>query len=564
VRPPLTPAVETIALGCRYPGAGRAALDGVSLRLAPGSLTVVMGATGAGKSTLVRCVARLVPCFTTAEVTGEIRLGGESTASRSVGELAGRVGMVFQDFEAQLFSTDVTQEVVFGLEQMGVPPADMRARVVAALAAVGLPGFEGRDPTTLSGGEKQRLAIAGLLALGPDVLLLDEPTTDLDPLGRRDVLRVLDRVCADGHAVVLVEHDGTALEHADAVVLLREGRIVATGPPASVLGDVARCEAAGVRPPDVARVFAGLGLDDPPLDADGAVERLRAAGMRITAPATPDPPRPTRPVLVDVERVTHRYEEGAVALDDVSVAIGRGELLAIVGRNGSGKTTLVKIVNGLLRPTSGRVRLDGADVATLALEDVARRVGYVFQDPDHQLFAETIADEVAFGPTNLGLPEAEVRRRLDAALTAVGLDSRDVARDVDPFLLDKGARQRLAVAAVLAMEPDVLVLDEPTTGLDHREQRRMLELLRRLHAGGRTIVIVTHTPWVVAEHAERVLLLDGGRLRYDGPVRGFFANAALVAAASFRAPDATRIGQAFGATPLSVEELLAWTERPPA
>jgi energy-coupling factor transport system ATP-binding protein len=553
----VTPAVETVDLSCRYPGPARPALEGVSLRLAPASLTVVMGATGAGKSTLVRCLARLVPCFIAAEVSGEIRLGGASIAGATVAELAGRVGMVFQDFEAQLFSTDVTQEVVFGLEQLGVPPAEMPARIAAALDAVGLEGFEGRDPTTLSGGEKQRLAIAGLLALEPDVLLLDEPTTDLDPIGRRDVLRVLDRVRADGRAVVLIEHDATALEDAHAVVLLRDGRVAALGAPHDVLGDVVRCEAAGVRPPDVARVFAAIGLDDPPLDVERAAVRMRAAGVRVVVPPTPDPPRTAGPPLVRVSHLTHRYDEGNVALDDVSVEIGHGELVAVVGRNGSGKTTLVKHVNALLAPSAGRVELDGADVATLGLEQVARRVGYVFQDPDHQLFAATVAEEVAFGPTNLGLPADEVRRRVDEALAAVGLD----ARDEDPFLLDKGTRQRLAVAAVLAMGPDMLVLDEPTTGLDHREQLRMLALLRRLHADGRTIVIVTHTPWVVAELASRVLLLDDGRLRYDGPVRPFFADAALVEAASFRAPEVTRLGQAFGATPLCVDELLAWIVR---
>jgi energy-coupling factor transport system ATP-binding protein len=546
--------IETMDLTCRYPDGERRALDGVSLRIAAGTVTVVMGATGAGKSTLVGCLSRLVPCFTPAELGGDVRLRGVSILGRTVGEMAGTIGMVFQDFEAQLFSTDVTQEVVFGLEHTGVPPAAMPARVAAALAAVGLTGFEGRDPTTLSGGEKQRLAIAGLLALEPEVLLLDEPTTDLDPLGRREVLAVLDRASAGGRAIVLVEHDTTALERADTVVLMRAGRVVAAGGPADVLYDVARCEAVGIRPPDLARVFAALGLDDPPADVDSAAARLRARGARIGPPPEPASAPPPVP-LIRVEAVTHRYGDGPPALMDVDCAIGRGEFVAIVGRNGSGKTTLAKTLNALLVPTAGRVTLDGVDVRALALEDVARRVGYVFQDPDHQLFAASVLDEVAFGPTNLGLTPAEVAARVEEALEQVGLE----ARTDDPFLLDKGARQRLAVAAILAVRPDVLVLDEPTTGLDHREQQRMLALLRRLHAAGRTIVIVTHTPWVIAEYAERVLLLSEGRLRYDGPVRGFFADAGLVAEASFRAPDVTRLGQAFGCTPLGVEELIAWT-----
>jgi len=551
----VTPAVRVAHLTCRYAPGARPALDDVSCELPPGALAVVMGATGAGKSTLVRCLTRLVPAFVPAEVEGELALLGRSLAGRRVGELAGTVGMVFQDFEAQLFSTDVTQEVVFALEQTGVPPAEMAARAARALATVGLAGFEDRDPTTLSGGEKQRLAIAGLLALRPPVMLLDEPTTDLDPAGRAEVLRVLAALRAEGLTLVVVEHDAAAAVDADLVLFLRDGRVVARGAPAALLADPALCAAAGVRAPDVTRVFAALGLAEPPLDVESAAARLRAAGLVPAPPPAPDPPPPARPPLIEVEDLRHCYPDGRAALVGVSLAIGAGELVALVGRNGSGKTTLAKHLNGLLAPTAGRVRVDGRDVAGVPLERLAERVGYVFQDPDHQLFAETVAEEVAFGPRNLGLAPDAVATRVAEALTAVGLTAE---RDADPFLLDKGARQRLAVAAVLALRPDVLVLDEPTTGLDVGEQERMMALLRRLHAEGRTIVIVTHAPWVIAEHAERVVLLDAGRVRYDGPVRAFFADDALVAAAAFRAPDVTRLGRALGCTPLSVDELVAW------
>jgi energy-coupling factor transport system ATP-binding protein len=274
-------------------------------------------------------------------------------------------------------------------------------------------------------------------------------------------------------------------------------------------------------------------------------------------PAPPLAPEPAiargEPVL-EVRDVRHRYPDGRQALAGVTLTLHRGECVALIGRNGSGKTTLAKHLNGLLRPTAGQALLEGRDLSTLPLEQLAQRVGYVFQDPDHQLFAATVADEVAFGPRNLGLGPAEVEVRVREALAAVDLSERDA----DPFLLDKGARQRLAVAAILALGPEVLVLDEPTTGLDFSEQERMLALLRRLHAAGRTLVIITHTPWVIAEHAERVVLLDGGRLRYAGPVRAFFADEALVAAAAFRPPDVTRLGRLLGCTPLSVEELVGW------
>jgi energy-coupling factor transport system ATP-binding protein len=550
------PAVAVRGLACRYPGADRDALTDVTCELPAGALAVVMGATGAGKSTLVRCLTRIVPCFVPAEVRGELALLGVSIAGRRVGELAGTVGMVFQDFEAQLFSTDVTQEMVFALEHTGVPAGEMPGRVAQALGTVGLAGFEGRDPTTLSGGEKQRLAIAGLLALRPPVMLLDEPTTDLDPAGRTEVLRVLAALRAEGLTLVVIEHDAAAAAEADVLVLLREGRVLASGPPAPLLADAATCLAAGVRPLDVARLFARLGVPDPPLDVGAAAERLRTRGL-LPAPPPPAPPPPPRPPLLEVRGLVHRYPDGRQALADVSLTIARGDFVALIGRNGSGKTTLAKHLNGLLRPTAGEVRLEGRPVGELGLEQVAQQVGYVFQDPDHQLFAATVRDEVAFGPQNLGLAPADVEARVGEALEAVGL----LDRDADPFVLDKGARQRLAVAAVLAMRPTVLVLDEPTTGLDFPEQERMLALLRRLHAEGRTIVIITHTPWVIGEHAERVVLLEGGRLRYQGPVRPFFADEAFVAAAAFRAPEVTRLGRLLGCTPLSVDELVSWMPR---
>jgi energy-coupling factor transport system ATP-binding protein len=285
---------------------------------------------------------------------------------------------------------------------------------------------------------------------------------------------------------------------------------------------------------------------------------MREAGMLPAPPASvPDPPRPDAP-LVEVRSLGHSYARGRHALADVTLSIGAGEFVAVIGRNGSGKTTLVKHLIGLLTPTTGEVRLGGRPVAELPLEDLAQRVGYVFQDPDHQLFAATVADEVAFGPRSIGFPPAEVDLRVAEALAATDLTDRDA----DPFLLDKGVRQRLAVAAVLALRPRILVLDEPMTGLDHPEQLRMLSLLRSLHAAGRTILIVTHTPWVIAEHAERVLLLEAGRLRFDGPPRRFFADDALVAAAAFRPPEVTRLGRLLGCTPLSVDELVSWTRRP--
>jgi energy-coupling factor transport system ATP-binding protein len=240
-------------------------------------------------------------------------------------------------------------------------------------------------------------------------------------------------------------------------------------------------------------------------------------------------------------------------LSDVSLTIGAGEFIALIGQNGSGKTTLAKHLNGLLHPTRGVVRLRGADIRELPLNRVAADVGYVFQNPDHQIFAAAVWDEVAFGLRNFGVPAAELESRVRRALDEVGLNGLD--RE-DPFLLGKGQRQRLAVASLLVLEPAVLILDEPTTGLDFKEQQRMMNLLRRLNDGGRTLVVITHSPWVVAEYAERGILMQGGRIRFDGPLRDLFAKEDLLTECRFRLPDVTRLGLACGVTALSVEELV--------
>jgi energy-coupling factor transport system ATP-binding protein len=245
----------------------------------------------------------------------------------------------------------------------------------------------------------------------------------------------------------------------------------------------------------------------------------------------------------------------------VSLTIRAGESVALIGQNGSGKTTLAKCLNGLLRPQRGAVRLRGVDLAQLPLNRVAADVGYVFQNPDQQIFASTVDAEVAFALHNFAVPAAETERRTAAALAAVGL--ADV-RHLDPFLLGKGQRERLAVASFLALEPTVLVLDEPTTGLDYPEQRRMLDLLAELHARGMTVVVITHTPWVVAEYATRGVLLDAGRIVFDGPLRALFGEEELLARCHFRLPDATRLGLRLGFTPLTVDELLAAVRPTPA
>lgn len=551
--PAREPMIAMRDLSFTYAGADRPALRRVSFEVHRGELVLIMGRSGAGKSTLAKCLNRTVPAFHHGTFSGQVFLRGRPLDSCQVADMAGEVGLVLQDFEAQLFATDVVQEVAFGLEQLGVPPDDMARRVRDALAQVGLEDFEHRDPTTLSGGEKQRLAIAAVLAMQPPVLVFDEPTTDLDPLGKRDIVRLFGAMRRRGYTMVLIDHEVDVVESIDRVVLMHEGTIAAAGPPGEILTDIALLRRLGVRPRDVDRLTASLSLPATVASVPDAEQALRE---RDSAPrrGSPAPPAPRGAPFVEVAQASFHYSGGHRVLDDVSLRIGEGECVALIGQNGSGKTTLAKLLNGLLRPDRGEVRLCGTSLSRLPLAEVAARVGYVFQDPDHQLFAATVREEVEFGPRNLGVDTSSLSARVAEALEAVGLEGQE---DTDPFLLTKGQRQRLAVAALLAQRPHLLILDEPTTGLDYEEQRRMMALVARLHRQGIILVVITHSPWVVAEYAERGVLLAGGRIAFDGPLRELFAQEDLLEASHFRVPDVVRLGNRFGASTLSVEEFLA-------
>lgn len=574
---PVTEGEEAIRLdhlSFRYAGQREPALRQVSLRVRRGEMVVIMGATGAGKSTLAKCLNRIVPAFQPGELSGEMALLGRSLSGEGVAEVAGMVGLVSQDFEAQLFATNVVQEVVFGMEQLGVPPDEMRRRLPQALRAVGLEGFDRRDPATLSGGEKQRLAIAATLALRPSIMVFDEPTTDLDPLGKLEIFAVLAAMRRQGYTLVVIEHEIAAAEHADRLVVMSQGRILVDDVPEDVLARVDFLRTHGVRPPDLSRLAARLDLKPVPRSVDAAEAAIRGPGVvgwgsgiedpeaagRSDLQSPPPGPRPLTPApLISVENVCFAYENTAPALDGVSLVIEAGEFIAIIGQNGSGKTTLAKHLNGLLVPSAGRVRLRGADVRSLPINRIAAEIGYVFQNPDHQIFAATVHEEVAFGPRNLALAPHEVEERTRVALDAVGLAGME---NEDPFLLGKGQRQRLAVASVLALHPQLLILDEPTTGLDYLEQRQMMELLARLHAQGIGILIITHTPWVVAEYAQRGVLMAGGRVLSDAPLRTLFAEELLLQQAHFCVPEITCLGRRFGFTPLSVDEFLEQMRTP--
>ena len=563
----MEPAVSIEGLAYRYREQQKPALKGVDLEVAEGEFVVIMGPSGAGKSTLCVALNGLIPHFFRGKMEGEVRVGGRSTREGKVGEFAQEVGLVFQDFEAQLFSTNVALEVAFGPENFRVERGEMIERVERMLGQVRLEGFEKRTPATLSGGQKQRLAIASVLAIEPRILCLDEPTTDLDPVGKLGIFEIAeDLKDRDDVTLIVVEHETEETLDADRIIVLRDGEIVADRPAREVLRDVELLQESNVMPLQVTRFFHEMGLwqGQLPLTPQEGVAEFRRRGWRV------NPDRHRRLVeadakreegygepVIEVEGLTHRYPNGVVALEGVDLTVRKGEFLAVLGQNGSGKTTLVKHFNGLLHPTEGTVRVGEDETREQGLRQLGQSVGYVFQNPDHQIFSDTVADEVAFGPKIRGMEEGEIKERVEEALAAVGLEGRG---GEDPFGLTKGERQRVAVASVLSVRPEVLILDEPTTGLDYAEQRSMMDLVKGLNEAGSTIIAVTHTMWVVAEYAHRAAVVRDGKISLQGTVREVFAEEDELHDAALRPPHIVALGNELGYPVLSVEEMLEVTE----
>lgn len=459
-----------------YPGSETPALKRINLTVAKGEIVFVTGPTGAGKTTLALAASGILYHDYGGTLKGQVSILGRNVRDyRDMSEIGRHLGVVFDDADAQLIFTTVEEEVASGLENLGLSRDEMRRRLQEVMESTGITALADRAPHTLSGGQKQRVAIAATLALGTEILILDEPTAELDTEATAAVSTVLQRLAREGTAVLVVEQKiGELAAIADRMIIIEDGTIVADGTP----GQVMRNERAPNTP---------------------------LTGNRRMIPRCSD-----ASPIISVHGLVHRYD-GIEAVAGIDFEVSPGEIVAVVGENGSGKTTLIKHFNGLLRPTDGSVIVAGLDAATTPISELARHVGLVFQNPDTMLFADTVEEEVAFGLENI-YPGAS-GERIEAALHEVGLLHR---RTVYPRSLSRGERQRLAIACVIAMKPDVIVLDEPTTGLDARESGRVMEILERLREEGHAIVMVTHDMRVGATCADRIVRLKQGKIVQDG------------------------------------------------
>lgn len=534
-------AFDVADLTFTYRGRSRPAISHVNLELGKGRTLGVLGHSGAGKSTLLAVLAAVAPSIKKGTLTGGVFVLGTSLEGKRPRDVAGVAAIVFEDFDAALVATTVEDEVAFGPRYLGTPTAEIGERVAGALARCGLAGLESRRVETLSGGQKQRLAVAAALATDAHLLMFDEAATDLDPAGKATLQRIIAELGGRGRAAVVADNDAAQALGWDDVALLGGGELVARGAPLPTLADGELCGRAGVAALDFLKYFERTG--------DGF--RL-LPGVKVAASTYGEPPAAAGPPVVAAEGLAVTYPGGVTALSGFDLTINEGDFVALVGENGGGKTTFAKAAAGLLKPSAGSVRVRGEAPAALPAGRRAQTVGYLFQNPDHQIFRPTVRDEVAFGPRQVGLAHAEIERRVAAAVAAAGLGGRE---DEDPFAMPKGDRQRVALASVLAVEPEILVMDEPTTGLDRREVAALMEAVAALNRRGTTVIFITHAMDVVARYARRVAVVAGGRVAGEGTPREVLADDELLARAGLEAPLAARLARGLGLNAVTGEEL---------
>lgn len=581
--------IECRGVSFSYDGAAPA-LDGVDLNIEDGEFFCILGGNGSGKSTFAKHLNALLQ-----PDAGTVRINGmDASDPELVYDIRSTAGMVFQNPDDQLVATLVEDDVAFGPENLGVPSAQIAQRVREALKGVGLVGFERHETHALSGGQKQRVALAGVLAMEPRVLILDEASSMLDPRGRKGLMKACRALHARGMTIVMITHFMEEAAEADRVAVFRAGHVAMLGTPEEILTRADELAQLNLDMPESCRLGMALRTKGVPVHAqvrevDMVAEIAQAYAERSGADTAGQSSASqleiadgTVPVdnednasepVIELSHVSysyslsprerHRWHKRSAtagksnkqalwgndpsspwALRDVSLTVRRGEFLGLAGHTGSGKSTLVQHLNGLIRPQEGSVRALGLDLSNKKdAAAVKAKVGVVFQYPERQLFAETVAQDVAFGPHNLGLPQDEVDRRVESSLSRVGLDLSTVG-DKSPFELSGGQQRRVAFAGVLAMEPEVLVLDEPMAGLDPAARRDFLELIDRLHRDGLTVVMVSHSMDDLANCCDRIVVMNEGAVFAEGTPAQVFAHADELKSIGLGVPAAQRMALA--------------------
>lgn len=578
----MDPIIRIDHVSFSYGEASARALDDVTLSVSPGDFLGIIGPSGAGKTTLASAMSGAIPHHYTGPLFGSVLVDGKDTCAVTLTDISQVVGSVLQDIDTQMVASVVEDEMLFGLENFGVPHSQIEERVIDALETVGIADLRERDIATLSGGQKQKVAIAAILALRPRVLVLDEPTAALDPASSRMVFETLRSINRElGVTVVIIEQKVALLsEYASRIAVMQGGRIALEGTPSEVFSHSAELRSIGVDSPRVTRIsnsLAARGLieaGEPCLNVREAsllIQNLckasspapRAAATAGADRAAADAPAaagadratiaspgecgmaesPRRPAVkpgaspvVRLRDVTYTYPGGGASVRHLNLEVYPGEFVGLVGQNGAGKTTATKLVNGLLKPSSGTVEVAGLDTRTARTSQIARHAATLFQNPDHQICRDTVLDEVAFGLELGGVDAETARERARAVAEDFGLPLGEA-----PFSLSRGQRQMVALASVVVLEPELVILDEPTSGLDYRECMTVMETVRRMADRGSAVIMVCHDMEVVSDFAERLVVMADGEIAAAGPTHDIFADESLMKRASMRPPQVVEL-----------------------
>ncbi len=535
-------------------------LNSVDLKIYPGEFVGIIGPSGSGKTTLASLFSGAIPHHYSGELLGSVKIAGQDTKNLALTNIACLIGSVIQDIDAQMVAANVEDELLFGLENFGVPHDEIPNRIASSLETVGISDLRNRDLDTLSGGQKQKVAIAAILALKPKVLVLDEPTCALDPVSSRMIFSILQNLNKKfGITIVVIEQKVALLsEYCNRLIVLSKGELVLDAPVSLALKDIELLRKVGINYPRTTRLlkqlqdeqicnpadltvgveetvntivktlrtdYSKLSNSNNSNNAESALESHEEAFIKDNNSDNSNKP------CLSLNNVSFAYVNGVKALKDISFNANSGELIALIGRNGAGKTTITKIINGLLRPTEGSVAIDGTDTKSLRISQIAKYVSTLFQNPDRQLCKETVLEEVALSCILIGQNEDEAKARAMEIIDELELDSK-----ASPFMLSRGQRQMVALAATVVTNPKILLLDEPTCGLDYKECMRIMQVVERLRKNGCCVIMVCHDMEVVLDYATRLITINDGKLIIDGSAHDVFEKPEVCSAAALYPP----------------------------
>ena len=522
--------IEINNLSFIYTNRKNYSLNEITFKINDSEFVLIAGPSGCGKSTLCRCINGLIPSFYGGKISGTIKIQDINPLKTPTNQMAKKVGMVFQDPENQLIATDVEREIAFGLENLGFSKTIMKKRIEEVLDTVGIDHLRNRQINTLSGGEKQKVAIAAVLVLQPDILVLDEPTSELDPKGAEEVIQLVKRLNEEfGLTVLLIEHRiDRVLQFVDRLIIMKNGGISYDGNTRdwmNQIGDVV---------PDIGiPPISRLSVEFQKMKIETKTPLSIKEGRRYLTPVFKSHKfnkdefkkdvmdKTSSNYLVKVKDLWFKYPNGSTILKNINFSISQGEFVSIIGRNASGKTTLVKMLNGLLKPTKGIVEINNIPTTKTSVEELARQVGFVFQDPNLHLFADTVEEEITFMMNNLGYLQSDIDESLEKMLTQFDLK---YCRKAYPRSLSSGEKQRVALSSVLASSPKLLILDEPTRGLDYNLKKSLIKYLMNYQKNNGTIILITHDIELVAEFGQRVMILSEGNIIADGEKHEILSN----------------------------------------